>query len=219
IEEIRKKKIDVCQGIIIALSDGEKHLENKQQIIEAGVVDALLHIFSSQPLESITLSHIWAFFVFTHPSSSEIELLLAEKNPYPALIRLLDHQVISVVSKTTNAILNILLGRSVTTPVNQPHPYFQTITSCGGIEKLYSLFKKNLSPGTKYSSALSIANLFKAKEIPNVEIRKDLIEYLKSTYKDPNSSSQLIAKFSLKRLAENSVNRTEIEKDGFKIPE
>ncbi|KAA6338813.1 MAG: hypothetical protein EZS28_052668, partial [Streblomastix strix] len=204
IEEIRKKKIDVCQGIIIALSDGEKHLENKQQIIEAGVVDALLCLLSTQPLESITLSHIWAFFVFTFPASNEIELLLAEKNPYPALIRLLDHQSISVVSKTTNAIRNIIAGGSNSTPVNQPHPDFQAVASCGGIEKLYQLFKKNLSQGTKNGSALSIANLFKAKEITNIEMRKDIFAYLKTAL---SSSEPLIknnSKWALRLLAENS---------------
>ncbi|KAA6360370.1 MAG: hypothetical protein EZS28_044103, partial [Streblomastix strix] len=92
INEIRKKKIDVCQGIIIALSDGQEHNEIKKQAIESGVVDALLHLFNTYPLESITQSHVMAFFVFTYNTSKEIDLLIAEKKPYPSLIRLLDHQ-------------------------------------------------------------------------------------------------------------------------------
>ncbi|KAA6369602.1 MAG: putative G2-specific protein kinase NimA [Streblomastix strix] len=219
IEEIRKKKIDVCQEIILAFSDGQEHNEIKKQTIEAGVIDALLHLFNSQPLESITLSHIWTFFVFTYNTSNEICLLITEKKPYPALFRLLDHKTISVVSRATSAILNILIGVTNLTPVNQPHPHFQSVESCGGIDKLYSLFKKNLSPGTKTCSARCIGNLFKAKEITNIDMRKDIFAYLKTALSSSESWIKDDAKWPLKMLAENSVNRLEIEKDGFKIPE
>ncbi|KAA6388855.1 MAG: putative G2-specific protein kinase nimA, partial [Streblomastix strix] len=219
IEEIRKKKIEVCQRIIIAFSDGQKHLENKQQAIEAGVVDALIHLFGTQPLEQITQSHIQAFFVFIYNSSNEICLLIAEMKPYPALIRLLDHQSLVIFSKSSNAIRNILIGVSNLTPVNQPHPHFQAVASCGGIDKLYSLFKKNLSPGSKDNAAKCIGQLFKANEITNIEMRKDIIAYLKTTLSSSESWIKNDAIWILRLLAENSVNRSEIEKDGFKIPE
>ncbi|KAA6359436.1 MAG: hypothetical protein EZS28_045036 [Streblomastix strix] len=160
-----------------------------------------------------------AFFVFTYNTSKEIDLLIAEKKPYPSLIRLLDHQIISIVSKSSNAIYNILIGVSNLTPVNQPHPHFQTVSSCGGIDKLYSLFKKNLSPGSKDNSAKCIGFLFKAKEITNIEMRKDIIAYLKTTLSSSESWLKNNSKQILRLLAENSINRSEIEKDGFKIPE
>ncbi|KAA6352918.1 MAG: hypothetical protein EZS28_051555 [Streblomastix strix] len=160
-----------------------------------------------------------AFFVFTYNTSKEIDLLIAEKKPYPSLIRLLDHQSISVVSRTANAIRNILIGGSYSSSVNQPHPHFQAVSSCGGIDKLYSLFKKNLSPGTKNNSAKSIGNLFKAKEITNIEMRKDIIAYFKAALSSSEQQIKDNSKWILGLLAENSVNRSEIEKDGFKITE
>ncbi|KAA6353093.1 MAG: hypothetical protein EZS28_051380 [Streblomastix strix] len=219
IEEIRKKKIDVCYGIILTFSDGQEQNKNKQQAIESGVVDALLHLFNTQLLESITQSHIMAFFVFTYNTSKEIDLLIAEKKPYPSLFRLLDHQSISIVSRAANSIRNILVGGSNLTPANQPHPHFQAVSSFGGIDKLYSLFKKNLSPGTKNNAAKCIGQLFKAKEITNVEQRKDMIAYFKAAFTGSDETKKEDAKWILGVLAENSVNRAEIEKDGFKIPE
>ncbi|KAA6364765.1 MAG: hypothetical protein EZS28_039709 [Streblomastix strix] len=71
-EQIRKMKIEICQNIIAYLF-GKEDDENRKIAIEAGIIDALLHIFSTQPLESITPSHVWAFFVFTHPASDEIK--------------------------------------------------------------------------------------------------------------------------------------------------
>ncbi|KAA6364974.1 MAG: hypothetical protein EZS28_039500 [Streblomastix strix] len=217
-EQIRKKKIEICQKIIAYLL-GKENDEYRKNAIEAGIIDVLLRLFNTLPLDSITQSHVWAFFVFTHPSSDEILLLLAEKKPYPALLRLLDHSNFIVLRRAVTSISNILIGASNLTPVNQPHPHFQAVASCGGIEKLYSLFKKNEYEIITYFIAKCIGLLFKAKEIANVEMRNDIISHLKSIYNDSNSPNKYFAKSPLKRLAENSINRAEIEKDGFKIPE
>ncbi|KAA6379532.1 MAG: putative protein serine/threonine kinase [Streblomastix strix] len=218
IEQIRKEKNIICQKIIAYLI-GKKDDENRKIAIDAGIIDVLIHLFSSQPLEQITATHVWAFFVITYTFSNDIRLLLTEKKPYPSLIRLLDHTNIVVLLRTVASIYNILIRGSDTTPINQTHPDFYAIASCGGIDQLYSLFKKNEYQKITNLCALSIGELFKAKEIPNVEMRKDIICHLKSIYKDPNSPYCSFAKFPLKRLAENSANRIEIEKDGFKIPE
>ncbi|KAA6365426.1 MAG: hypothetical protein EZS28_039048 [Streblomastix strix] len=193
--------------------------ENRQIAIDIGVVDALIHLFNAEPLDSITPTHAWAFFVFTYPSSYDIRLHLAEKKPFPALFRLLDHQEFLILRRTIASVFNILIGVADLTLVNQPHPHFQAVASCGGIEKLYSLFKKNEFEKFTYFCALSIGQLFKAKEIPNIEMRKDVISQLKAALTSSDRQSQLNAKLSLKKLAENSVNSSEIEKDGFKIPD
>ncbi|KAA6362462.1 MAG: hypothetical protein EZS28_042012 [Streblomastix strix] len=218
IEQIRKEKIEICQKIIAYLL-GKRDDENRKIAIDAGIIDVLLLLLNTQPLESISPSYVWAFFIFTVPVSYEIKQYLAEKKSYPTLFHLLDHTNFIVLRRTVTSICNILAGGSDTTPINQTHPDFQAIASCGGIDKLYSLFKKNEYEKITNLCALSIGNLFKAKEITNIEMRKDIFAYLKFIYKDPNSAYRSNAKFSLKYLAENSVNRLEIEKDGFKFPE
>ncbi|KAA6369111.1 MAG: putative protein kinase, partial [Streblomastix strix] len=193
--------------------------ENRKIAIEAGIIDVLIHLFSTQPLELITPTHAWSFFVFTYPASDEIKQSLAEKKPYPALIHLLDHTNFMVLRRAVTSISNILVGGSNLTPINQPHPHFQAVATCDGIDKLFSLFKKNEYEKITYISAKCIGQLFKAKEIPNVEMRNDIIAYIKTALSSSEQQKKENSKWVLGLLAENSVNRAEIEKDGFKIPE
>ncbi|KAA6361655.1 MAG: hypothetical protein EZS28_042819 [Streblomastix strix] len=66
---------------------------------------------------------------------------------------------------------------------------------------------------------LTNCQLFKAKEITNIEMRKDIFAYLKTALSSSESWIKNYSKWILGLLAENSSNRAEIEKDGFKIPE
>ncbi|KAA6397357.1 MAG: putative protein serine/threonine kinase [Streblomastix strix] len=218
IEQIKKMKIEICQKIIAYLI-GKRDDENRKIAIGTGIVDVLLHFFNTKPLESIEPTHAWAFFVFTYPTSNEIRILLTEKKPYPSLFRLLDHTNFIVLRRAITSIYNILNAEFNTSPDSQPHPHFQTIVSYGGIDKLYSLFKKNEYEKITDFCALNIGQLFKAKEITNIEMRKDVIAYFKAAFTGCDETKKEDAKWILGVLAENSVNRAEIEKDGFKIPE
>ncbi|KAA6356580.1 MAG: hypothetical protein EZS28_047893, partial [Streblomastix strix] len=144
---------------------------------------------------------------------------ITEKKPYPSLIRLLNHSDFVVIRRSIASINNILLGGSYSSSFNQPHPHFQAVASCGGINKLYSLFKKNEFEKITILSALCIGQLFEAKEISNVTMRIDVVTYFKAEFAGFDELNKKSAKYVLGLLAKNSVNRVEIEKDGFKIPE
>ncbi|KAA6314544.1 MAG: hypothetical protein EZS28_055567, partial [Streblomastix strix] len=64
-----------------------------------------------------------------------------------------------------------------------------------------------------------LGNLFRAQEIPDKQLRTEIIAHLKALLKDPDDWEKNAAKKALKGLSQNDANRTEIEKDGFVIPD
>ncbi|KAA6359233.1 MAG: hypothetical protein EZS28_045240 [Streblomastix strix] len=177
-------------------------IEGRKQAVEAGIADALLKIFSTYPLESITPSHAWAFFELKFIKDDQINYDAFKSINFTGLVRLLNHPDITVVHRATISIQNILVS-----------------ASCDGINKLFILFKKNLRKRSKDEASICIGHLFRAKEIPKTEMRKEVISYLKAAVNDSDSWMKTYSKYRLRGLVQDAVNRAEIEKDGFKIPE
>ncbi|KAA6358380.1 MAG: hypothetical protein EZS28_046093 [Streblomastix strix] len=71
----------------------------------------------------------------------------------------------------------------------------------------------------KDRTAVLIGNLFRAQEITNTEQRSGVIQHLKSLVNNREDWIRTESRKALKCLAQNPVNRTEIENDGFTIPE
>ncbi|KAA6389971.1 MAG: hypothetical protein EZS28_014502 [Streblomastix strix] len=209
-EEIRQRKIKTSQKII-SIFIGKKNIEGMKLAIEFGVFDVLFHLLITYPLEQITISHIWAFYIFTY-SSVEIKLLLISKNPFQALFRLFDHPNIFVVNRAIVSIHNILLTGLNTTATSDPHPYFATIQAFDGIQKLYVLFHKNVSQYSKKFSAECIYRLFRAKELPN-QMKREIINHFKAILIRSEDDEKIFAKEALSQLAQNSANLAEIMKD------
>ncbi|KAA6376740.1 MAG: hypothetical protein EZS28_027733 [Streblomastix strix] len=209
-EEIRQKKIKTCQKIV-SIFIGKENYEGKKLAIESGIIDALLNLLIKYPLDNITISHIWAFYIFTY-SSDEIKLLLISKNPFQALLHLLDHPNIFIVNRAVVSIYNILLAGSKTTATSDPHPHFATIQAFDGIQKLYELFQNNTSQYLKNTSAECISLLFRAKELPN-QMKRDIINHFKAILIRQEDDQKASAKVSLSKLAQNSANLAEIMKD------
>ncbi|KAA6393425.1 MAG: hypothetical protein EZS28_011048 [Streblomastix strix] len=106
------------------------------------------------------------------------QLKLINLNPYPGLIRLLDHSDENVVSDAISSIYNLLQCGTDTTPSDLLHPHFEKI-SAAGIEKLLELFQKsNQNTKVKDKIALCIGRLFRAKEIQNQQMKEQVIGYL-----------------------------------------
>ncbi|KAA6403878.1 MAG: hypothetical protein EZS28_000585 [Streblomastix strix] len=99
-----------------------------------------------------------------------------------------------------------------------PHPYFDQFVISGYIQQLYNLFKKTNDNDDKDIASLSIGRLFRTKEILDINMRKEIIEHLKTLLDDKDEWNQTAAKEILKDLQINQVNKSEIEKDGFKLP-
>ncbi|KAA6363823.1 MAG: hypothetical protein EZS28_040650 [Streblomastix strix] len=68
-------------------------------------------------------------------------------------------------------------------------------------------------------AAKCIGIIFKNKEIPNQEMKREIISHLKQQLNDPELKRRKDARLALKGLALNSANKTEIQKYGFRIPE
>ncbi|KAA6392172.1 MAG: hypothetical protein EZS28_012300 [Streblomastix strix] len=222
-DEIQKKNIQQMQETICQYIDNifydKKDEQGRLQLIKAGVTANLLTIFETRQLNEITKHYIDAFFIFTYKSSDEIvQLLIKKKDPFPGLLRLLDHLNDQIVQSSILSIMNILIYRSNGTDQNQPHPCFQAVEQLGGVEKIIQLFRKNLNKKLKDNSAICIGRLFRAREITNPEM-KQVIVYLKQLVNDPDAWTKGAAKYTIKDLAKNEVNRVFIESDGFKIPQ
>ncbi|KAA6370763.1 MAG: hypothetical protein EZS28_033711 [Streblomastix strix] len=210
-EEIRQRKIKTCQKII-SVFIGKKNNEGKKLAIESGIIDALLHLLMTYPLGEIAISHIWALYIFTYASNNEIKLLIISKNPFQALLRLFDHPNIFVVNRAVVSIYNILISGSNTTATSEPHPHFTTIQALDGIQKLFSLFQRNISQYSKNFAAESITDLFRAKELPN-EMKREIINHFKAILIRSEDDEKINAKNALCKLAQNSANLAEIMND------
>ncbi|KAA6392718.1 MAG: hypothetical protein EZS28_011757 [Streblomastix strix] len=211
-ELIKQKKTKTCQKILATLI-GKKNDSNKKLAIEAGIIEALLKFFTTHTLDQITISHIWSFYIFTY-SSDEIKLLVSNKRPYPILFRLFDHSDIYVINRAIIAMYNTLLSGLPSIADNtKQHSHFSEIESCNGIQKYFALFLRNMSKSTKDFAALSIAQVFHAKELPAGQIRHEIIAYIKSLLNDEDAWTKQASQMNLKGLVLNSVNLAEIIKD------
>ncbi|KAA6389712.1 MAG: hypothetical protein EZS28_014762 [Streblomastix strix] len=216
---IKQNKIEICQKIIAKFIQNDDDIEGRKQALNAGIADALLKIFTTYPLESITQSHIWAFFELTYITDDQIKYDAFKNINFTGIVRLLDHHDIAIINRAVISIHNFIIHGTNLTSISSPHPYYQSLASCDGINKLFILFKKNLSKYSKDNASICIGHLFRAKEIPNTEMRKKVISYLKTAVNDSDSWMKRNSMKRLRELAQNVVNRAEIEKDGFKIPE
>ncbi|KAA6392497.1 MAG: hypothetical protein EZS28_011979 [Streblomastix strix] len=176
-------------------------------------------MFKTQPLETISNTNILAFIQFNKTCSDEVRQLLFQLKPYPALIHLFDHSDILVVGNSIISIHNILICGYKSDNTPEQHDHFDIMIEIDGIKMIFDLFKRNVSKFSKDRAAICLGMLFKAREITNLEMKQSVIAHLKTLINDTDEWQKDAAKRRLKFLAYNAVNKAEIEKDGFKIPE
>ncbi|KAA6356127.1 MAG: hypothetical protein EZS28_048346, partial [Streblomastix strix] len=217
-EIIRYKRIETCLEIVTHFI-GKQDDPGRKLAIQSGIIRAILDLFDKTPLNSISIVHTWAFFVFTFPTSDVVKTHILEKFTSVGLLDILEHSDITIIHRILIAINDILLAGTNCTPDQQPHPNFQVVNTVGGIQIMYNLFKKNLSEYSRDNSAFCIAQLYRAQSIPDPLMRSDVIGYLKSAINGVHEPMKIAATWALRFLASNEINRTEIEKDGFKVPE
>ncbi|KAA6395534.1 MAG: putative AGC family protein kinase [Streblomastix strix] len=193
-----------------------KYIDLKK--IEQDLKQAVNGNEQQKELSQITLGYSDAFCDLTAPSSDEVKQQIYNKNPYPALVRLLEHSNVEIVKSIIVSINNILLGGTKTTPDTQPHPHFNSFQACDGIQQIYSLFQQNRDKETKDRAAICIGILFRAKEIKDKQMGKDIIGHLKTLVTDSDDWMKNESKWELRGLAQNAVNKADIEAEGFVIP-
>ncbi|KAA6387839.1 MAG: hypothetical protein EZS28_016632, partial [Streblomastix strix] len=217
--EIEKKSIlneqeNVCQQLIAKFKDIDDD-EEREISIEAGVTEELTIIIESRDLTTITATIIEALEYLTYPASYEIrQLLFEKKNPYPGLLRLLDHKNSDVVLRAITTIGSILNGGIGSTNDEEQNPHFQSVEECGGIQKLFSLFLTTSIKIIKDRAAVSFGRLFKACAIADKEMQQSIISHLKSITSDADEWARSNSILTINFLAQNEDNYTEIMK-GF----
>ncbi|KAA6396750.1 MAG: hypothetical protein EZS28_007722 [Streblomastix strix] len=221
-EDEKKNILEVqendAQLIINTYEDNEDD-DGRRSVIQSRVVEGFLHIFEKQELSTISNTISTAFLSMTIPASDEIIHLIFANNPYPGLLRLLDHTNSEIVFDAIASINNILTDGFNSKTQTLPHPHFELMNEIKGIEKIYALFRRNISQNTICSAALCIGFLFRAKEIEDADMRREIVAHLKLLINDEELYIKTNSKAALRGLALNEVNRTEIESDYFVKPE
>ncbi|KAA6384299.1 MAG: putative serine/threonine-protein kinase Nek3 [Streblomastix strix] len=216
--EEQKKKIQKDQEtfciVVLAITDESKTDDIRKAMINAGVIDALLRIFETRDLSTITRRYSAAFYIMT-PTSDEVGLMLYDRKPYPGLIRLLEHKETDVVSNAITSINNILACEDNYSTKSPTHPHFNTMNQCGGIQKLFALFQRNLNKRTRDHAAICLGILFRAREIPDQNMRRSLIAHFMSLLKDQDDQLKRLSRSILRGISRNTVNRAEIMKGDF----
>ncbi|KAA6391652.1 MAG: hypothetical protein EZS28_012824 [Streblomastix strix] len=217
-EEIIQKQESSCKQLTQEFLNKDDN-EGRKLAIQIGIADSLLKIFATRELETLSQAYAIAFFWLTFPCSFEIRQLIFQLNPYPALLRLLDSTNEANIDVTNLTIFNIQESGSETTQVTEAHHHYEVFIQCKGIEKLLELLDRNVDESIKNLSAINIAYLYRAREIADEEIRKKIIDRLKTVTNDSQNILNKYAILGLKYLAQNSENCAAIGSDGFAIPD
>ncbi|KAA6380232.1 MAG: putative AGC family protein kinase [Streblomastix strix] len=186
--ELRLQQENECRKIITKYKD--KLDSERKSAIEAGVTQELIKIFEHREFDSITTPFIQAFLCLISPSDKQVKIQLYQKqNPYPGLIRLLNHtnknsDIILFACQSLNQIIESLLKQQ------ESHPHYQQFKDLHGIEVLYSLMKQsNLNKKIRDTSAICIGKIYYAREIDEL-MKEDVISHLKSLLIDADKKTK-----------------------------
>ncbi|KAA6378573.1 MAG: hypothetical protein EZS28_025899 [Streblomastix strix] len=180
---IQKQQENELLKIVSKFKDNEID-EQRMPAIEAGVTEELSKIFENRDLSTITPPFVESFqwIVYVLP---EIKILIySRKNPYPGLFRLLEHKDNEVVYHSLHSIASMLYLGTDEIKDSEQNLHFESIESFNGINKLFSLFKKTKDKQTKDASSICIGRLFHAQEIPDINMKQEVISHLKSIIND-----------------------------------
>ncbi|KAA6368000.1 MAG: hypothetical protein EZS28_036473 [Streblomastix strix] len=194
----------------------KKEDKKRKRMLQAGIVEALIYILETYNVEKIKLQVIQVFNIISNTSDNELLKILVEKQIYQPLILQFDHSNNDIVELSIQTITRNIVESAYLTSEMQCHPLFNTFFEKGYIDKIYELFKRNLSKYSKNLATYSIGRIFRSKEIINVNMKSEVIANLKTLINDKDYVS--LAKLSLRGLSYNPVNKAEIETEGFIIP-
>ncbi|KAA6388008.1 MAG: hypothetical protein EZS28_016465 [Streblomastix strix] len=206
-----QKQENVCHRFINKLKDKTDDL-TQTKVITSDVASELSNIFETRDLNHITLPFIEAFLNISNSQDTENiqSLIYTKKNPYPGFIRLLQHQDEEVVLSSFKSIENMLEGCINKIEGSQIHPHYQQFVDCNGIQKLFSFFQQTSNKKLKDAVSICIGKLFIEQEIPNKDIRAEIMPYLKSILTDEDEWTCIHSRRTLSFLAMNRNNRFEI---------
>ncbi|KAA6399215.1 MAG: putative protein kinase [Streblomastix strix] len=170
--------------LLISILDNQDDDKIRLQIVNSGIVESLLLIFLNRSLDLIYQPFAELFLQITD-AEDQINQHIFAKNPYPSLLRLLDHENTQIVEDALLSIYNILTSGSNTTSVQSPHPHYDVIQVNRGAERIYQLFKRtDIRKIVKDSTAECLSHIYKARQINNDEMKEEIISHLESMSND-----------------------------------
>ncbi|KAA6393498.1 MAG: hypothetical protein EZS28_010978 [Streblomastix strix] len=198
---VLKDQQNKCKLLSIILSEreGDENDELRDQVINSGIIDELFKIFATRNLNLIPLSFTDVIISISNHCNDELNEQIINKNPFPGLIRLLDHPNQNIVDNVIISIYGLIVTKETILNLG-PHPHYNTIAAL------------------RFFAIALIGHLYKAREISDISMRRDVVSFIKKQYLQ-NLEHRPEAKRILIYLAENDVNRAEIEKGGFVVPQ
>ncbi|KAA6387737.1 MAG: hypothetical protein EZS28_016736 [Streblomastix strix] len=206
---------NVCLKIITKLQDKIDD-EGRQRAIKARITNELIKIYESRDLSEISLPFIEAFYCISFPGD-KVDFrpkIYRKRDPFPGLIRLLELQNIEMLRATIKTIGSMINGGIE--DKNSEHPYFESIISINGGNKIFSLFQRaDVDNEIRNISAICIGRLFKSQGLPET-MKQPIIDHLKSIVLDQDEWARSQSVLSIGYLAQDEDNYTEIMK-GFDL--
>ncbi|KAA6338133.1 MAG: hypothetical protein EZS28_052726 [Streblomastix strix] len=215
-KQIIKKQESILVLLYAMLQDREDDSMRKN-LIDSGVAEGLLSVFERRELDFISVAETKTFFSITTPASDQIRLQLFDRRPFPGLLRILEHTDSIVVENGINSIYNILLSGSNTIQITETHPHYESLQDSNGVEKIYQLFNRNIDKFSKVRAAYCISIVYQGRVIDDQQMRVEVISYLKTLISDTDVWTKDTSQFALKQIAQNTVNKAEVEKDDLAI--
>ncbi|KAA6358280.1 MAG: hypothetical protein EZS28_046193 [Streblomastix strix] len=104
----------------------------------------------------------------SNPQTPNLTQKLFEMNIFPVLLRLIDqpNSSSSQLSDTVKCIFNLLFDGLDRVSEQTVHPYFQELSRCGGVEKLWQLFIERRTLSIQQSAAISLTYSFRSSPLP-----------------------------------------------------
>ncbi|KAA6397941.1 MAG: hypothetical protein EZS28_006537 [Streblomastix strix] len=200
INKIKSLQIKHCL-LLSALLDRKKATEMRQNIIDSGIVNALLRILDTQPINSIASEYVHALFNMIVYSSDLLMKQIYEMNALPILLKFVNHTDMRVQSDTTFSLIQMLLAGARSDNINKIHPYFNSLHESGGIIQLIDLFKTSKNrQSVKETSAMCLGIIFKGQKIADSFLREEVIKQLQNIAADVNPVKSEAAKYALENL-------------------
>ncbi|KAA6396328.1 MAG: putative protein serine/threonine kinase [Streblomastix strix] len=221
LEDLKSTNLKLQENACAKLNNLFEHIEDDEGRLitdKVGIVDQLLHIYATCDLKSINRNFTHIFNSLTHPSKSyDFRKQLYRKNIFASLVRLFDHSDDMVAVDGIVSIFHILCPTVQEKNQSEVHPHYEAMLQCDGINKIFKLFQRTENKPHRDFAAVSLGILFRMREMENVKMRREIIEFLRSRLKMSGYWIKDIVNFALCSLARNQVNLDEILKDNILI--
>ncbi|KAA6397324.1 MAG: hypothetical protein EZS28_007153 [Streblomastix strix] len=178
INKINSLQIKHCLLLSVIL-ERRKATEMRQNIIDSGIVNALLRILDAQPIDSIASEHVHALLNMIVYSNDLLMKQIYEMNALPILLKFVNHTELSILQDSTYSLIQMLLIGARSDNVNKLHQYFTSLQENGSIAQLIEMFKTSQNEFVKETSAVCLGILFKDQKIPNASLREKIVKTLK----------------------------------------